>query len=326
MAEVLGCGVADLPFTYLGVPVGCNMSRVTAWHSVVEKFKSTLSHWKARTFSVGGRLLLLKAVLGNLPTYYLSIYKIPVTVEKSLEALRRNFFLGGDLDERKMSWVAWRKCLAKKELGGLGIGSIYALNRALLFKWVWRFQSQPHDLWAQVISHVHGVRGGLDGVAVGTGVSPWVGVLKSLKGLMVKGVDMSGCCKRKVGDGRNVLFWQERWLGATTLKDRFSRVYALEKEKECMVVNRVVRADWDSFLRRQPRGGQEEVEFLEMTEELRRVTLRHMQDGWVWEHNGDDGYTVASGRTLIDMKVLEVDSVATRWNRMVSAVESYGVG
>ena len=30
--------------------------------------------------------------------------------------------------KKKVTWVKWNSCLASKAMGGLGIGSIYALN------------------------------------------------------------------------------------------------------------------------------------------------------------------------------------------------------
>nr|GFC62524.1 RNA-directed DNA polymerase, eukaryota, reverse transcriptase zinc-binding domain protein [Tanacetum cinerariifolium] len=36
----------------------------------------------------------------------------------------------------KASWVKWKSVLASKEKGGLGVSSLYALNRALMMKWV----------------------------------------------------------------------------------------------------------------------------------------------------------------------------------------------
>ena len=51
--------------------------------------------------------------------------------------------------------------LAAKEKGGLGVSSFYALNRALMFKWVWRFRNQSSLLWARVIKTVHGEDGKL---------------------------------------------------------------------------------------------------------------------------------------------------------------------
>ncbi|GKC78519.1 hypothetical protein Tco_1129293 [Tanacetum coccineum] len=73
-----------------------------------------------------------------------------------MEAIRRNFFNGTQDDERKITWVKWTKVLASKKQGGLGVSSFYALNRALLVKWVWRFLSRDYSLWARIIHAIHG--------------------------------------------------------------------------------------------------------------------------------------------------------------------------
>nr|GEV28661.1 RNA-directed DNA polymerase, eukaryota [Tanacetum cinerariifolium] len=36
-----------------------------------------------------------------------------------------------------------------EEKGGLGVSSLFALNRALMFKWVWRFFNQSDSLWVR---------------------------------------------------------------------------------------------------------------------------------------------------------------------------------
>nr|GEV29767.1 hypothetical protein [Tanacetum cinerariifolium] len=102
MAHIIGCGVADFPFKYLGVPVGGNMSMCHNWETVVNKFTSKLSLWKTRLLSVGGRITLIKLVLGNLPTYFMSLYFMPVTVRSKLESMRLKFFIGCEPDS--WSW------------------------------------------------------------------------------------------------------------------------------------------------------------------------------------------------------------------------------
>ncbi|GKB69457.1 RNA-directed DNA polymerase, eukaryota [Tanacetum coccineum] len=53
--------------------------------------------------------------------------------------------------------------------GGLGVSSLYALNRALMMKWVWRFYSQKESLWARVIRAIYGDDGQVGKVSkVGT--------------------------------------------------------------------------------------------------------------------------------------------------------------
>ncbi|GJW13376.1 RNA-directed DNA polymerase, eukaryota, partial [Tanacetum coccineum] len=59
------------------------MSRVQSWNEIVNNLVARLSNWKMKTLSIGGRLTLLKSVLGKKPI-----------------------------------WVKWSKVLASKEKGG----------------------------------------------------------------------------------------------------------------------------------------------------------------------------------------------------------------
>ncbi|GJV36397.1 reverse transcriptase domain, reverse transcriptase zinc-binding domain protein [Tanacetum coccineum] len=53
MARWMGCCVGEFPFTYLGLPIGSNMRRVSAWRLVMEKVKKRLSEWRAKSMSFG---------------------------------------------------------------------------------------------------------------------------------------------------------------------------------------------------------------------------------------------------------------------------------
>nr|GEY99676.1 RNA-directed DNA polymerase, eukaryota, reverse transcriptase zinc-binding domain protein [Tanacetum cinerariifolium] len=150
-ASSIGCGVLHKKFRYLRVMVGECMYRHNAWASTVDKLISRLSKWKVKTLSIGGRLTLLKAVLGASPLYNMSIFKVPKGILNSMEAIRSKFFNGMEPSTNKITWAAWNKVLASKENGGLGVSSYHALNRALLLKWVWRFISQDGSLWFRVI-------------------------------------------------------------------------------------------------------------------------------------------------------------------------------
>nr|GEW86077.1 RNA-directed DNA polymerase, eukaryota, reverse transcriptase zinc-binding domain protein [Tanacetum cinerariifolium] len=125
------------------------------WNPIIKKFSSKLSSWKARLLSVGGRLSVIKLVLGNLPTYYMSLYLMPVSVRNKLEAMRNKFFIGGDQEDKKVTCVKWKKCMASKEHGGLGIGSIFGFNTGLLFKWIWSFKNNS---WDAIIHSIHDLK------------------------------------------------------------------------------------------------------------------------------------------------------------------------
>ncbi|GKF61211.1 hypothetical protein Tco_0181265, partial [Tanacetum coccineum] len=112
----LGCSVMKTPFKYLGVMVGGNMLMIKARDDMICKLNSRLSKWKLKTLSIGGRLTLLKSVLGSTSIYCMSVLH-------SMESIRRKFFNGTHGDEKKVTWVKWSKVLAAKKHGGLGVSS-----------------------------------------------------------------------------------------------------------------------------------------------------------------------------------------------------------
>lgn len=59
---------------------------------MIDRFTKRLSSLKARLLSIGGRLTLVKAVLGNLPIYFLSLFKAQKKIINRLESIRRRFF------------------------------------------------------------------------------------------------------------------------------------------------------------------------------------------------------------------------------------------
>ncbi|GKA11128.1 RNA-directed DNA polymerase, eukaryota [Tanacetum coccineum] len=76
-AKKIGCAILQVPFSYLGSKVGCLMSRIQSWSEIVNNILTRLSKWKLKTLSIGGRLTLLKSVLGSLPIYHMSLFKVP---------------------------------------------------------------------------------------------------------------------------------------------------------------------------------------------------------------------------------------------------------
>ncbi|PWA34615.1 RNA-directed DNA polymerase, eukaryota, Reverse transcriptase zinc-binding domain protein [Artemisia annua] len=213
-----------------------------------------------RLLSAGGRVTLLKSVLGSLPLYFMSIYMAPVSICNKLESMRNQFFLGGESGEKKMSWVTWKKCLVSKKMGGLGIGSIFALNIGLLFKWLWRFLRNSSDLWIKVIKDLYGEYGGIFNDSMQRlSLSPWSGILSSVKSLKDKGIDLLSLCIRKLGNGISIRFWDEIWCGNSPLKNLFPRIYMLDNDRGCNVASRVSLQDWSYVLRRTVRGGAERV-------------------------------------------------------------------
>nr|GEW50478.1 RNA-directed DNA polymerase, eukaryota [Tanacetum cinerariifolium] len=123
-------------------------------------------------------------------------------------------------NKNKMIWVKWSRVLASKEKRGLDVSSFFALNRALMFKWVWRFRNDSRFLWARVIKAIHGEEGNL-------------------------------------GNGADTLFWEKDWKGDMAFKYRFPRVYAFESNNNISVAEKLASENLGHSLRRIPRDGAE---------------------------------------------------------------------
>nr|GEW38540.1 putative RNA-directed DNA polymerase, eukaryota, reverse transcriptase zinc-binding domain protein [Tanacetum cinerariifolium] len=230
----MGCSTLKAPFIYLGVKVGGSMARVGSWDEIVEKIKKCLSKWKMNALSIGG--------------------------------IRRKFFIGSDLKENKMSWFKWDKVLMAKDKGGLGVSSFFALNRALLFKWVWRFHVNRSASWSRFIRSLHGECGGL-----------------------VKGA--------KAG---HISFLGGEMEGDMSFKEKYPRVFALESDKKISVSNKMHHIDIGFTLRRIPRDGVEMEQFNALKLFLAGTTLSNSNDRWSWSLAGSEEFSVASVRKHID--------------------------
>ena len=109
LASILGCRVSAFPLTYLGLPLGATFKRKTIWNSVVERMEKRLVGWKKLYLSKGGRLILIKSTLSSLPSYYLSLFPLPMDVACRLEKLPRDFLWGSMRDEHKFHLVNWHQ-------------------------------------------------------------------------------------------------------------------------------------------------------------------------------------------------------------------------
>ena len=108
--SLFGCKVGKLSTSYLGLPLGAPNRHCGVWDSIEERFKRKLTVWKKHYLSKGGRLVLLKNTLSNLPIYFMSLFVIPRKVRIILERIQRDF-LWGDLGDRSKIYGKMVRCL-----------------------------------------------------------------------------------------------------------------------------------------------------------------------------------------------------------------------
>ncbi|GKD70144.1 hypothetical protein Tco_1324234 [Tanacetum coccineum] len=189
---------------------------------------------------------------------------------------------GVDHNGKKPIWVKWSKVLASKEKGGLGVSSFYALNRALLFKWVWRFCTQGSLLWARVIKEIHGEDCKLGKHVNHSHLFIWLDIVREMEQLKNHDMNLIGFIHKKMGNGADTSFREDVWSDDGAFKSLYLRIYALETCKNVNVAVKMSHENVRYSLYRIPRGGIEHVQFLEFLVSMEGVSLVNIRDRWVW--------------------------------------------
>ena len=113
---------------------------------MIERISRRLDGWQKTYLSFGGRITLIQSCLTHMPCYFLSLFKIPVSVAAKIERLQRDFLWSEIGEGKRDHLVSWDVVCKPKAKGGLGFGKISLRNLALLGKWLWRYPKEGSAL------------------------------------------------------------------------------------------------------------------------------------------------------------------------------------
>jgi len=225
-AKTLNCDQMGVPFKYLGLKVKGNPRKTKFWESVLSKLKARLNAWKGRFLSMAGRICLIKSVITTRPLFYLSLFKAPDRVCKSIISLQRRFLWGWGKEKKSISWVSWEVLCKPKEEGGLGFRDIRKFNFALLAKWRWRLISEEKGRWKELLVSKYGMD--LDDPQAQINAQSWW--WRDLHKVCTEG-EGAGWFHQyvvwKVGREDKVRFWEDAWVSNSSLKTLFPRLFSL---------------------------------------------------------------------------------------------------
>lgn len=131
----------DIVFSVTRKKIVCDNPKFRAWN----KFREN------RFFSEGGREVLIKAIIQAIPTYAMSCFIIPCSINNNIESMCARFWWGTNEKDKKIHWKNWSSLKRPKCDGGLGFRELTSFNKALLAKQVWRIMDNPNSLVARVL-------------------------------------------------------------------------------------------------------------------------------------------------------------------------------
>lgn len=301
VAVIMGCQVGKFPITYLGLPLSPRCIYSRDWDKIINRFETRLAGWKGRLLSYGGRLVLCHSVLDSLPTYFLSIFKIPKKVVRRLDSIRSNFFWGGQEGRRMgLHAVNWRRVCTSKESGGLGLKNLGDFNLALLSKWLWKLRVTDSAMWRDILCYKYYRIGRAWDFYPDSAfsVSPiWKGILQA-SDITRAGMRLS------IGNGSRCLFWEDRWCGAQSLSSLFPKLAAVAARRG-VAVGQLYHTQptgggvWAPCFRRNLRDD-EIKELHRFFSLLQGVQLSSSEEDtwtWIWDMTGR--FTVKSAYRII---------------------------
>jgi ribonuclease HI/exonuclease III len=214
--SVVGIPASQRYDTYLGLPALVGRSRIGEFENLKERVRRRVTNWKTKLLSQAGKEILLKAVVQAIPTYSMSIFLLPKELCKEINKLMQKFWWGSKGDEKKIHWMSWERMGRSKSKGGMGFRDLISFNKALLAKQCWRLIQYPDSLAALIIKEKYFSRGDFLSAKLGSRPSfAWRSLLAGRE-LLLAGLLW------RIGDGKSVSIWSDKWIPRPTMFSVFS--------------------------------------------------------------------------------------------------------
>jgi hypothetical protein len=285
--EAAGVSATHSYERYLGLPALVGRSKVSTFADIIGKVWARLNGWKEKFLSQAGREILLKAVIQAIPTYTMSVFQLPKSLCKEINSMMGRFWWGAKENETKVAWMSWHRLGKAKVKGGMGYRDLERFNMALLAKQGWRLMQEPDSFIGRIYKEKYYSNGTFLSSSLGRRPSyAWRSIWNAKK-LLQEGLVW------RVGDGRSIKIWKDRWLEKPSSFLVQSPIQILDEEATVSELINVDTKMWNISV----------VSDVFMEDEAKSICqmvvspLSH-GDRLVWMGNKTGHYTVRSGYHL----------------------------
>ncbi|CAL8151990.1 unnamed protein product [Prunus armeniaca] len=190
---------------YLGLPTIVGKDKKKMFRMVKDRVWNKVNGWQGKLLSKAGKEVLIKSVCQAIPSYSMSVFRLPVGLCREIESIIAKFWWAKN-DGRGIHWKTWRFMCQHKSDGGIGFRELISFNQALLCKQGWRLLEFPHSLIARMFKARYFPHS--DFLATSSGSLPsftWQSILWG-RDLLRLGL------RWRIGDGRLVNIYGDPWV------------------------------------------------------------------------------------------------------------------
>ncbi|PKU84396.1 Putative ribonuclease H protein [Dendrobium catenatum] len=194
--------------TYLGIPIFYKKLKICDFQPLLQKITTHLDGWKARTFSLAGRIQFIKFTIANTLAYWIRGSIIPKICCITIARKCSRFTFYGKIKEKKLMTISWNKTCCPKIKGGLGIPSIESLKHSYTCTTIWRFLNDNSLLFSWWRARFN---------------SLWKPITCKYthywKILCAKAIEIKNCIIFSINASSNLSFYWDPWCGGNSIAD-----------------------------------------------------------------------------------------------------------